>query len=144
MCFNKFNMTALPFFFILVLKIQNCAAQFLCLYSVIVGLTLNLTTLGDKRNENIKTSWLDSSHFSWGSKFSKFSKKESGFSHKKEGVGKKGGCFKREDITYFHTNLFQCYLSLSVWYVSVFCFLKSVFEEPSLAAPNQRIYDLYK
>ena len=137
-------MTALSYFFILVVKIQNCAAQFLCLYSVTVGLRLNLTTLRDKRNENIKTSQLDSSHFSWGRKFSKFSKKESGFSHKKGGIGKKGDCFKREEITYFHTNPSQCYLSLSVWYVSVFCLLTSVFEEPSLIAPNQQIYDLYK
>ena len=28
LCFNKFNMTALPFSFISVIKIQNCAAQF--------------------------------------------------------------------------------------------------------------------
>ena len=58
-----------------------------------------------------------------GFEFSKFLLKgDSDFSLKKAGVDKIGGCFKKEGITYFHTNLFQCYLSLSVWCVSM-CFV---------------------
>ena len=41
--------------------------------------------------------------------------KVSEFSHRKEVVGKIGGCFKKGSIIYFHTNPLQCYLSLSVW-----------------------------
>ena len=38
------------------------------------------------------------------------------FSHKKGGITKKrGGCFKKGGISYFHANSFQCYFSLSVW-----------------------------
>ena len=57
MCFNKFNMTALSFSFISFVKIQNWEAQFLCLYSLTVGLTSNLTALRDKKNKNIKSSY---------------------------------------------------------------------------------------
>ena len=41
-----------------------------------------------------------------GEKVFKVFKKEGGlaFFHKKGGIGKIGGCFKREDITYFHAN----------------------------------------
>ena len=47
------------------------------------------------------------------------------------------------------TNLFQCYLLLSVWCVCVCvcvcCLVTPVlFEEPSVIASNQQIYDLYK
>ena len=51
-----------------------------------------------------------------GVEFSRFSKKGgSDSSHKNGGVGKTGGVvLKNEGITYFHTNPFQCYLSLSV------------------------------
>ena len=48
------------------------------------------------------------------------------FSHKKGGVGKMGagggggGGVKKGLLTFFHTNSFQCYLSLSVWCV---CFV---------------------
>ena len=52
-------------------------------------------------------------------------------------------------LIFILTNPFQCYLSLSVWCVCVcvcvFCLLKPVlFEEPSLIASNQWLYDIYK
>ena len=50
-------MTALSFSFISFVKIQNWEAQFLCLYSLTVGLMSNLTALRDKKNKNIKTSY---------------------------------------------------------------------------------------
>ena len=61
-----------------------------------------------------------------GLSFQNFRKKGgSDFSHKKGGVGKigAGGVLLKKGggITYFHTNSFQCYLSLSVWCVYV-CF----------------------
>ena len=46
---------------------------------------------------------------------------DSDFSHKKGGVGKMGGCFKKVGLLliFILTNPFQCYLSLSVWCVCV-------------------------
>ena len=44
------------------------------------------------------------------------------FSHKKGGTGKIWGCYKRGDITYFHTNPFQYYLPLSIW-CAYLCFV---------------------
>ena len=48
----------------------------------------------------------------------------SDFYHKKEGIGKIEGCFKKGGITFFIlNNLFQCYLSLSIFCacLCVFC-----------------------
>ena len=51
-----------------------------------------------------------------GGEFSKFFAKNggSGFSQKKAGDGKIGGCFKKGGIIYFYANPFQCYFYLSV------------------------------
>ena len=85
-------------------------------------------------------------------------------SHKKRRVGKMGGVFLKKggggggggggshtNTNVILTNPFQCYLSLSVWCVSVLfiytipvsiiCFSQ---EEPSLIASNPQIHDFYK
>ena len=69
------------------------------------------------------------------------------FPIKMEGLVKEVGLFFKKGwgITYFHTNPFQCHLSLSVWCVCV-CFVHlhhfiSIMcvspEEPSLITSNQ-------
>ena len=68
------------------------------------------------------------------------------------GVNKIGGVLKRGGITYFQTTLFQCYLSLSAWCVSVsvsvcVLFIYTIFisiicvskEEPSLTRGGQNL-----
>ena len=83
-----------------------------------------------------------------GFEFSKFAKK-GGFRLpiKREGLVKQGVVFKREVSPIFIlTNPFQCYLSLSVWYVC-FVYLHHFYQyylEPSLIATNQQIYNFYK
>ena len=78
----------------------------------------------------------------------------SDFSHKKGGIGKIGGCFKKGGVSlvFILTDSFQCYLSLSVCCVCVFVlFIYTIsisiicvsYEEPSLIASNQQMYDFY-
>ena len=85
----------------------------------------------------------------WGVEFSKFAKKGGlDFSHKKGGVGKIGGYFKKRRVSliFILTSTFQYYPSLSVWCV-YFVFLHHFYqhylyftEQPSLIAPNQQIW----
>ena len=82
-------------------------------------------------------------------------------SYKNGEVAKIGGVVLKKGwrITYFHTNPFQCYSSLSIWCVCVcVCVCECVVfictscisiicvsqEEPSLIASNQQICDFYK
>ena len=90
---------------------------------------------------------------SWGElSFQNFSKKESlDFSfHKNVGVGKIGGVVLFS-LIFLLTNPFQCYFSLSAWWVCIlFIYTISVSiicvsqGEPSFIASNQQIYDFYK
>ena len=66
------------------------------------------------------------------------------FPIKREVFVKKGGCFKKGGFTYFHSNPFQCYLSLNVWCacilfiytisISIICVSQ---EEPSLTFTSE-------
>ena len=75
----------------------------------------------------------------------------SDFSHKEEGVDKIGGCVVLKNrgirVIFILTNPFQCYVSLSVWYVRVlFVYTISnsiicvALEEHSLIESNQHMY----
>ena len=125
-----------------------------------IFLLVNVTFLTWKSLKKLKYSWSPAplrpppTH----THFLKFLKKKNErgvqiFPTKMEGgVNKIGGVLKRGAITYFQTNLFQCYLSLSAWCVSVsvsvcVLFIYTIFisiicvskEEPSLTRGGQNL-----